>query len=65
MNELWLPISHVSSRPSYPLHFTTKLGVDFSDRFDPTEHKIGQKNFFHLRPVKIWPFYYDAIFEGL
>ena len=21
--------------------FTTKLGVDFSDRFDPTEHKIG------------------------
>ena len=45
--------------------FTTKLGVDFSDRFDPTEHKIGQKKIFHLRPVKIWPFYYDAIFARL
>ena len=42
--------SHVAVRPPWPQTVGTKLKVDFSERFDPSNYKIGLEKIFHQCP---------------
>ena len=42
--------THVAGRPLWPQTVGTKLEVDFSERFDPNNYKIGLEKIFHQCP---------------
>ena len=51
--------THVASRLSIPLRNWTKSRVDFSERFDPSDYKIGLKKFFHRSVFSKTPILYQ------